>query len=119
MVSSYCFSNFGALLEEGNKLNGISGFSSRNVTLIHSLPSILWTQNEKLKGLKYLYTQIHHFPDKPLLRKVLANYLLNNIAKNEKHSLAATCMVQGTIVMQRTHSKRYALNMIKSGGIFI
>lgn len=63
-------------------------------------------QNRKEKGLKYLYTQVHHFPDKPLLRKVLANYLLNHTEKNLKNSTAATCMVQSTIVMQRTHSNR-------------
>lgn len=61
-----------------------------------------------MEALRYLYKKVHQFPDKPLLRKVLASFLLHNNNGVEKHHLAANRMVEATIVMQRSHSKRYA-----------
>lgn len=67
---------------------------------------LCFQQNQPAKALQYLYSQIHSYPDKPLLRKVLANFLLHNCKKDEKHLTAANRMVEGTIVMQRIDSKR-------------
>lgn len=107
MVSPYCLFDIRAVLKNGIIPHKFIGF-------FPFCWFIFCIQSEKKKGLQYLYTQVHNFPDKPLLRKVLANYLLNHTEKNQKHSTAATCMVQATIVMQRTHSNRYLKPQIRT-----
>lgn len=77
---------------------------SHHVTFLMS--ELYLRQNKKHDSLQYLYSQVHLFPDKPLVRKVIANFLLNNFNKEEKNLKAANRMVEGTIAMLRVDSKR-------------
>lgn len=62
--------------------------------------------DSKKEALRYLYSKIHEFPDKPLLRKVLANFLLHNEKGNDKHQKTANRMVEATITIQRNQPNR-------------
>lgn len=52
------------------------------------------------RALTYLYTQIHCYPERPQLRKLLATFLLQN-EKNEKYFMTAKIMIEATIALQR------------------
>lgn len=57
--------------------------------------------NETKRALLYLYSKVHSFPNRPLLRQLLASFLLRNCKKDEKHATAANRMIEGTITLER------------------
>lgn len=55
------------------------------------------------RALAYLYSQIHCYPERPQLRRLLATFLLQN-EKNEKYFLPAKTMIEATIALQRRNA---------------
>lgn len=62
--------------------------------------------NQTKQALLYLYSQVHIYPDRPQLRKLLATFLLQNGQKNDKDLMASKRMVEGTIQLQRKYVNR-------------
>lgn len=54
------------------------------------------------KALQYILLKIHMYPNRPLLRKVLANFLLKNYPTTEKYLLGASRIAQSTIILQNS-----------------
>lgn len=64
------------------------------------LTSQIYVQmNEPKKALLYLLSKVHCQPDLPLLRKVLANFLLLNFNKSQKHLKAASKVARSSIIL--------------------
>lgn len=64
------------------------------------LTSQIYVQmNEPKKALLYLLSKVHCQPDLPLLRQVLANFLLLNFNNSQKHLKAASKVARSSIVL--------------------
>lgn len=64
------------------------------------LTSQIYVQrNEPKKALLYLLSKVHRQPDLPLLRQVLANFLLINYNESQKYLKAASTVARSSIVL--------------------
>lgn len=62
--------------------------------------------NQTRKGLTYLISRVHMYPQCAELRKVLANYLLENYGQMRKYFLAISQMALSAISLGHTSSKK-------------
>lgn len=57
----------------------------------------------------YLLSEVHMHPDHLELRKVLANFIMQNARRSESQLTAASRVAESTIVLQLSSSKRFVL----------
>ncbi|CAD7078460.1 unnamed protein product [Hermetia illucens] len=62
--------------------------------------------NQSKKGLNHLISRVHAFPGRPLLRRVLADYLLHIYRRSKKHMGPASKIAESTVVLELRNPRR-------------
>lgn len=59
------------------------------------------SQGSKADAISYVLSRVHDYPDRPLLRKVLADLMLQTYKEEDKLMIATSRIAQSSLILQR------------------